>query len=77
MPQCAAHDITKTSVSASLLHMTLHSAVCTRASAPAAPGAIAVDSHAIQLVGYDLEQGWWLAKNSWGTKFAEGASART
>jgi Leucine-rich repeat (LRR) protein len=35
-----------------------------------------VDSHAVQLVGYDLDHGWWLAKNSWGTGFAEGGYFR-
>lgn len=29
-----------------------------------------IDSHAIQLVGYDLNGGWWLAKNTYGTGFA-------
>jgi hypothetical protein len=35
-----------------------------------------VESHAVQLVGYDLDHGWWLAKNSWGTSFAEGGYFR-
>jgi hypothetical protein len=37
----------------------------------AGPAATLVDSHAIQLVGYNLQQGWWLAKNSWGSSFAD------
>jgi hypothetical protein len=30
-----------------------------------------VEAHAIQVVGYDNDQGYWLAKNSWGTGFAD------
>jgi hypothetical protein len=42
----------------------------------AARGAMLINSHAIQLVGYNLEEGWWLAKNTWGTGFAEGGFFR-
>jgi hypothetical protein len=41
------------------------------AAAHAGAGAKLVDSHAVQVVGYDLEQSWWLVKNSWGVNFAE------
>lgn len=40
----------------------------------AGPNAQLVESHAIQLVGYNMEdeRGYWIAKNSWGTGFAAG-----
>lgn len=36
------------------------------------PKASKVASHAIQLIGYDVEKGHYTAKNSWGTDFAAG-----
>ena len=34
------------------------------------PNAEYSEAHAVQLVGYDLEKGYWLIKNSWGREFA-------
>jgi len=34
------------------------------------------ESHAVQIVGYNNEAEWWLAKNSWGTGFADGGFFR-
>ena len=33
-------------------------------------------SHAVQIVGYNNEAEWWLAKNSWGSGFADGGFFR-
>ena len=41
-------------------------------SSLAGSGAKFVEAHAVQVIGYDNEQEYWLAKNSWGTGFADG-----
>ena len=38
----------------------------------AGSGASFVESHAVQVIGYDNEGEYWLAKNSWGSGFASG-----
>ncbi|KIZ01622.1 hypothetical protein MNEG_6340 [Monoraphidium neglectum] len=34
------------------------------------PKAVYKESHAVVLVGYDLDKGYWIVKNSWGVNFA-------
>ena len=41
-------------------------------SSLAGSGAKFVEAHAVQVIGYNNEQEYWLAKNSWGTGFADG-----
>eukprot|EP00878_Enallax_costatus_P028282 GHUV01030534.1.p1 GENE.GHUV01030534.1~~GHUV01030534.1.p1 ORF type:complete len:437 (+),score=68.02 GHUV01030534.1:910-2220(+) len=36
------------------------------------PGAKPVEGHAVVLVGYNNEQNYWVAKNSWGSNWADG-----
>ncbi|KAI8467901.1 MAG: hypothetical protein J3K34DRAFT_523368 [Monoraphidium minutum] len=40
------------------------------------PGAILKESHAVQIVGYNLEQRFYIVKNTWGSAFAEGGVFR-
>ena len=40
-------------------------------SGPARTAQLTGESHAILLIGYDNDQEFWIAKNSWGTGFAE------
>lgn len=39
-------------------------------------GAAHVESHSITLVGYNLQDKYWIAKSSWGVKFADGGFFR-
>jgi C1A family cysteine protease len=40
------------------------------------PGAQFLFAHAVTLVGYNNEQQYWLAKNSWGSNWADGGLFR-
>jgi C1A family cysteine protease len=36
------------------------------------PGAVVKEAHAVVLVGYNNDKGYWVVKNSWGDKWADG-----
>ena len=40
------------------------------------PGAVFKEAHAVVLVGYDNDKGYWIAKNSWGQQWADGGLFR-
>ncbi|KAI8476892.1 MAG: hypothetical protein J3K34DRAFT_202043 [Monoraphidium minutum] len=40
------------------------------------PGATLEMSHAVLLIGYNIKEGYWLARSSWGTSFADGGDFR-